>query len=76
MIKIPAGKNVQMKARLILFTEEAKVAGERKIQTNPAVKNRNKTSFKCKQVKKKELFGNFFEIHKLFGNFKNKMTTF
>ena len=60
MIQIPA-KNVQMKARLILFTEEAKIARERKMQTNLAVKNRNKTSFKCKQVKKasiRQLFRN------------------
>ena len=39
--------------RLIPFTEEAKIARERKIQTNPVVKNRNKANFKCKQVKEK-----------------------
>ena len=41
------------RARLIPFTEEAKIARERKIQTNPVVKNRNKANFKCKQVKEK-----------------------
>ena len=40
--------------------QKAKIARERKIQTNPASKNGNKmTNFKCKQVKKKQLFGNF-----------------
>ena len=43
VIQIPAGKNVQMKARLILLRrlkgwEEAKIARETKLQTNPAVK--------------------------------------
>ena len=38
--------------RLIPFTEEAKIARERKIQTNSVVKNHNRTNFKCKQVKK------------------------
>ena len=43
MIQIPAKKNVQMKARLILLRrlkgwKEAKIARETKLQTNPAVK--------------------------------------
>ena len=32
--------------------ENAKITRERKIQTNPAGKNSNKTNFKCNQVKK------------------------
>ena len=32
--------------------KKAKIARERKLQTNPAGKNRNKTNFKRKQVKK------------------------
>jgi len=50
--------------------EKAKIARERKIQTNPAGKNCNKTTFKRKQVKKKAT------IQQLFGIFKNKMETF
>ena len=43
MIQISAGKNLQMKTRLILLRrlkgwEEAKIARETKLQTNPAVK--------------------------------------
>ena len=46
--------------------EKAKIARERKMQTNPAGKNRNKTNFKRKQVKKKkQLLGSFFEIQQL-----------
>ena len=41
--------------------EKAKIARERKIQTNPAGKNRNKTNFKRKQEKKAT-------IRKLFRN--------
>ena len=48
-----------MKARLILLrklklatSEKAKIARERKLQTNPARKNCNKTTFKRKQEKK------------------------
>ena len=63
-------------ARLIPFTEEAKIARERKIQTNPVVKNRNRTNFKCKQVKKIATIGQLFEIQLLLGIFKNKITTF
>ena len=44
----------------------AKIARERKIQTNPGGKDSNKTKFKCKQVKK----------NKLLGNFKNKRAAF
>ena len=65
------------RARLIPFTEEAKITRERKIQTNPVIKNSNKTNFKCKQVKKKiATIGQLFEIQLLLGNFKNKITTF
>ena len=47
------------------------------MQTNPVVKNRNKTNFKCKQVKKKiATIGQLFEIQLLLGNFKNEITTF
>ena len=41
--------------------EKAKIARERKIQTNPAGKESNKTNFKCKQVKKI----NFWETLKI-----------
>ena len=56
VIKIPAEKNVQMKARLILLRKvkgwgqislppkKAKIARERKIQTNPDVKTAIKPS--------------------------------
>ena len=46
--------------------EKAKIARERKIQTNPSGKDSNKTNFKCKQVKK----------NKLLGKFKNKIAAF
>ena len=46
--------------------EKAKIARERKIQTNPGGKDSNKTNFKCKQVKK----------NKLLGKFKNKIAAF
>ena len=39
--------------------EKAKIARERKIQTNTAGKNCNKTTFKRRQVKKKQLFINY-----------------
>ena len=77
---IPAGKNVQMKARLILLrklkgwgkislpAEKAKIASERKIQTSPAGKNLNKTNFKCKQVKSIKN-SNYSETFSKFRNF-------
>ena len=38
--------------------EKAKIARERKIQTNPSGKDSNKTNFKCKQVKKINFWAN------------------
>ena len=45
--------------------EKAKIARERKIQTNPAGKNRNKNNFKRKQEKK----GNYSATFSKFSNF-------
>ena len=48
--------------------EKAKTARERKIQTNPAGKNRNKTNFKRKQEKKatiRQLFRNSATLRQL-----------
>ena len=48
--------------------EKAKIARERKIQTNPAGKNRNKTNFKRKQGKKatiRQLFRNSATLRQL-----------
>ena len=53
--------------------EKAKIARERKMHTNPAGKNRNKTNFKRKQVKKKS---NYSAAFSKFSNFKNKIATF
>ena len=71
----PTEKAKRLGANLATL-EKAKIARERKIQTNPAGKNRNKNNFKRKQEKKNQLFGNFFEIQQLYGNFKNWLTTF
>ena len=54
--------------RLGATPEKAKIARERKIQTNPAGKNRNKTNFKHKQVKKatiRQLFRNSATLRQL-----------
>ena len=56
--------------------EKAKIARERKIQTSPASKNRNKTNFKCKQVKENSEFSAIFRNSATFCNFKNKIATF
>ena len=56
--------------------EKAKIARERKIQTSPASKNRNKTNFKCKQVKENSEFSAIFRNSATFRNFKNKIATF
>ena len=57
----------------LAIAEKAKITDirERKIQTNSAGKNRNKTNFKCNQVEKKTA-----TIRQIFGNFKNKIATF
>ena len=47
----PTEKGKRLGANLAT-PEKAKIARERKIQTNRAGKNRNKTNFKRKQVKK------------------------
>ena len=50
-------------------TEKAKISDirERKIQTNSAGKNRNKTNFKCNQVEKNSnyIFGKFLATLKI-----------
>ena len=87
--EIPAGGNVQMKGRLIILRKlkmlgqislppkKLKQLEKKKIQTNPACKNRNKTNFKYKQVRQlATIFGTFFEIQQLFCNFKNKIAIF
>ena len=71
----PTEKAKRLQGANLATPEKAKIARERKIQTNPGGKNRNKTNFKRNQ-KKKQLFGNFFEIQQLYGNFKNRITTF
>ena len=61
-------------AKRLGTTEKAKITDirERKIQTNSAGKNGNKTNFKCNQVEKKQQL----YIRQIFGNFKNKIATF
>ena len=65
MIQIPAGKNAQMKARLIYnpiaeakrlganlaYPGKVKLAKERKVQTNPAGKKRSTREQNDKQLK-------------------------
>ena len=67
LIQIPAGAdegpiNPTAEAKRLganLATpEKAKIARERKIQTNPGGKDSNKTNFKCKQVKKINFWAN------------------
>ena len=41
--------------------EKAKAARQKKIQTNPAGQNRNKTNFKYKQVKQLATIRNLFQ---------------
>ena len=72
----PTEKAKRLQGANLATPEKAKIARERKIQTNLAGKNRKKTNFKRKQEKKKQLFGNFFEIQQLYANFKNRITTF
>ena len=96
VIQIQAGKKstdegpinpIAEAKRLRTTPEKAKIARERKIQTNPASKkrctrgqndlNRNKTNLKVQPSKKKnQLFGDFFEMKQLFKNIVNKIETF
>ena len=60
----PTEKAKRLGANLATL-EKAKIARERKIQTNPAGKNRNKNNFKRKQEKK----SNYSATFSKFSNF-------
>ena len=55
----PTEKAKRLQGANLATPEKAKIARERKIQTNPASKNRHKTNFQRKQEKKSNYSATF-----------------